>query len=438
MSDAALFCFIYLAALIIFGATGFYVAVVILIITLVSVLWFYGPTMIGPMADLAWSTSNNYVLISMPLFILLGELMMRSGITERMYETLAMWVTRVPGRLLHTNIAASALFAATSGSSVATAATIGTVAIPALKLRGYDDRLTLGSLAAGGTLGILIPPSLNMIIYGVMTDTSIGRLFIAGVVPGLALAGCFMLIIGIIAGFRPGVAPFRAGDFRPMRERFAALPTIIPPLLVVLGVTGSIYAGFATPTEAAAVGVLVALALAAFFRRVSLPMLGETFRSTMRSTGMVMLVILAAFLMNFVIALLGIPQDIAGWVKSLGLGAVEVLWILLLIYLILGCFLEGLSMMITTIPITAPLVISLGVDPVWFGIFIVLVTELALITPPVGINLYVVQGIRTDGGSIADVIMGAIPFVITLIIFTILMIYFPQIALWLPNKMMGT
>jgi tripartite ATP-independent transporter DctM subunit len=436
VSDAALFCFIYLAALVLFGATGFHVAVVILIITLVSALWFYGPSMVGPMSDLAWSTSNNYVLISMPLFILLGELMMRSGITERMYETLAMWMTRVPGRLLHTNIAASALFAATSGSSVATAATIGTVAIPALKARGYDDRLTLGSLAAGGTLGILIPPSLNMIIYGVMTDTSIGRLFIAGVVPGLALAGCFMLIIGLIAAFRPGVAPYRAADFRPMRARFAALPTIIPPLLVVLGVTGSIYAGLATPTEAAAVGVLVALALAAFFRRVSLPMLSDTFRSTMRSTGMVMLVILAAFLMNFVIALLGIPQDIAGWVKSLGLGAVEVLWILLLIYMVLGCFLEGLSMMITTIPITAPLVISLGVDPVWFGIFIVLVTELALITPPVGINLYVVQGIRTDGGSIADVIMGAIPFVITLLLFTILMIYFPQIALWLPGKMM--
>ena len=206
---------------------------------------------------------------------------------------------------------------------------------------------------------------------------------------------------------------------------------------MVLGVTGTIYLGLATPTEAAAVGVLVALGRAFWFRRVSGAMLSETFLSTMRTTGMVMLIILAAFLMNFVIALLGIPQDIAGWVKSLGLNAVEVLWILLIIYLILGCFLEGLSMMITTIPITAPLVISLGVDPVWFGIFIVLVTELALITPPVGINLYVVQGIRTDGGSIADVIMGAIPFVITLILFTIVMIYFPQIALWLPNHMMG-
>ncbi|MGH8766373.1 MAG: TRAP transporter large permease [Burkholderiales bacterium] len=438
MSDAAVFCLIYLAALILFGATGFYVAVVIMIITATSALWFYGTGMFSPMGDLAWSTSNNYVLISMPLFILLGELLMRSGITERMYQTLSMWMTRIPGRLLHTNIAASALFAATSGSSVATAATIGTVAIPALKARGYSDRLCLGSLAAGGTLGILIPPSLNMIIYGVMTDTSIGRLFIAGVIPGLLLSGCFMLIIAIAAIARPGVAPFRAEDVKPIRERLAALPALIPPFLIVLGVTGSIYMGLATPTEAAAVGVLVAAGLAAWFRKLSTGMLSATFLSTMRTTGMVMLIILAAFLMNFVIALLGIPQDIAAWVKSLGLNAVQVLWILLLIYMILGCFLEGLSMMITTIPITAPLVIKLGVDPVWFGIFIVLVTELALITPPVGINLYVVQGIRTDGGSIADVIMGAIPFVIALILFTILMIYFPQIALWLPNKMMGT
>jgi tripartite ATP-independent transporter DctM subunit len=437
MSDAAIFCLIYLAALVIFGATGFYVAVVVLIITASSALYFYGPARIGPMADLVWSTSNNYVLISMPLFILLGELMMRSGITERMYETLSMWINHVPGRLLHTNIAASALFAATSGSSVATAATIGTVAIPALKSRRYDDRICLGSLAAGGTLGILIPPSLNMIIYGVMTDTSIGRLFIAGIVPGLLLAGCFMLIIAAFAIARPDIAPFRPEDVKPMRERLAAIPAIIPPLLIVLGVTGTIYFGLATPTEAAAVGVLVALVLAAYFRRLSTDVLSKTFLSTMRTTGMVMLIILAAFLMNFVIALLGIPQDIAAWVKAQGLGPIGVLWLLLLIYMILGCFLEGLSMMITTIPITAPLVINLGVDPVWFGIFIVLVTELALITPPVGINLYVVQGIRTDGGSIADVIVGAFPFVVTLILFTILMIYFPQIALWLPNKMMG-
>ncbi|MBI4183133.1 MAG: TRAP transporter large permease subunit [Proteobacteria bacterium] len=432
-----IFSLIYLGALVLFGATGFHVALVIFVIAVTSVLFFFSPSMIEPMAELTWSTMNNYVFIAMPLFILLGEIMLRSGVTERMYQALSVWMVRVPGRLLHSNIAACSLFAASTGSSVATAATIGTVALPALNARGYDRRLALGSLAAGGTLGILIPPSVNMIIYGVMTDTSIGRLFIAGVVPGLLLAGSFMLIIGASAVVRPHVAPFRQADVLPLRQRLTALPAIIPPLLVVLGVIGSIYAGLATPTEAAAVGVMVALLLAARYRRLSAEMMHQAFRSTIRTTGMVMLIIVAAFLMNFVIALLGIPQTIAEWVRSLGLTSIEVLWMLLFIYLVLGCFLEGFSMMITTIPIVAPLVFSLGVDLVWFGVFIVLVTELALITPPVGINLYVVQGIRTDGGSIADVIMGAIPFVITIFLFTIVMIYFPQIALWLPSQMMG-
>jgi len=437
VSDAIVFCLIYLGALILFGATGFHVAVVIFAITAASTLFFFSPSMFGPMADLAWSTMSNYILISMPLFILLGEIMLRSGVTERMYHALSMWMSRVPGRLLHSNIAACAIFAASTGSSVACAATIGTVALPALKARGYSDRLSLGSIAAGGTLGILIPPSLNMIIYGVMTDTSIGRLFIAGVVPGLLLSAIFMATIAVTALFRPQVAPLSQADVLPIRQRLAALPTIVPPLLIIFGVIGSIYAGLATPTEAAAVGVVVALVMAGINRRLTGGMLHQAFHSTLRVSGMVMLIIVAAFLMSFIIGLLGIPQTLAEWVRSLGLSSIQVLWVLLFIYLVLGCFLEGLSMMITTVPIVAPLVMSLGVDPVWFGIFIVLVTELALITPPVGINLYVVQGIRTDGGGIADVILGALPFAVTLVLFTILMIYVPDIALWLPNQMMG-
>ncbi len=438
MSDTLIFCLIYLGALILFGATGLHVAVVIFIITVTSVLFFYGPMMIDPLADLTWSTMNSFVLIAMPLFILLGEIMLRSGITERMYRALSVWMVRIPGRLMHSNIVSCALFAASTGSSVATAATIGTVALPALKSRGYNERLALGSLAAGGTLGILIPPSLNLIIYGVMTDTSIGKLFIAGVVPGLLLSGFFMLIIGSTAVLRPDVAPFNQADVLPFRQRLSMLPAIIPPLLVIVGIIGSIYAGLATPTEAAAVGVIVAIVIAAYYRRLSAVMLSQAFRSTIRTTGMVMMIIVAGFLMNFIVGLLGIPQVIAEWVRSLGLAKIEVLWVLLFIYMLLGCFLEGLSMMITTIPITAPLVISMGVDPVWFGVFIVLVTELALITPPVGINLYVIQGIRIDGGSISDVIIGALPFVVTIFLFTLLMIYFPNIAIWLPNQMMGS
>ncbi|MGH6891272.1 MAG: TRAP transporter large permease [Dongiaceae bacterium] len=443
MSDALIFCLIYLGALIVFGATGFHVAVVIFVITIASVMLFFGPTMISPLADLTWTVMNTYVLISIPLFVLMGEIMLRSGISDRLYQALSMWVVRVPGRLLHSNIAACALFAASTGSTVATAATIGTVALPALKTRGYSVRLSCGSLAAGGTLGILIPPSINMIIYGVMTDTSIGRLFMAGVVPGLLLAATFMAVIALSALVKPDIAPFNAADVMPIRRRFAALPLIAPSLLVVAGVIGSIYSGLATPTEAAAVGVAMALVIGAGHRNsagqrnLSMNALRQAFRSTARVTGMVMLIIVAAFQMSFVVGLLGIPQTISEWVRSLGLTSIQVLWVLLLIYMVLGCFLEGLSMMITTVPIVAPLVFGLGVDPVWFGIFIILVTELALITPPVGINLYVIQGLRSDGSSIVDVIIGAIPFVIAIASFTIVMIYFPQIALWLPDRMAG-
>jgi C4-dicarboxylate transporter, DctM subunit len=438
MPDALAFCLIYFAALLVLGASGFPVAVVMIVITTCSIYALLGPQMFGPLSDLAWTTMNNFILIAMPLYILLGDIMLRSRITERMYQSLAVWMERVPGGLLHSNIMACSLFAASTGSSIATAATMGTVALPELHARGYDKRLSFGSIAAGGTLGILIPPSINLVIYGVLTDTSIGRLLIAGVIPGLLLAATFMLTIAVFALVKPEVAPLKKTMAIPLSEKIASLKSLAPPLLVVFTVIGTIYAGLATPTESAALGVIMAAALAVWYGGLSIPMLNECFRSTLRTTGMIIAIITAAFLMNFVVGYLGIPQDIAEWVRSLGLSPIAVLWILLLMYGILGCFLEALSMMVTTIPIVAPLVISLGVDPVWFGVFIVLVTELALITPPVGMNLYVVQGIRTDAGSINDVIVGALPFVVTLVLFTILMMYFPKIVLWLPNQMMGS
>jgi tripartite ATP-independent transporter DctM subunit len=437
MHDALTFCLIYFAALLVLGASGFPVAFVMVVITIASIYVLVGPQMLGPLSDLAWTTMNNFILIAMPLYILLGDIMLRSRITERMYQSLAIWMERVPGGLLHSNIMACSLFAASTGSSIATAATMGTVALPELNARGYDKRLSFGSIAAGGTLGILIPPSINLVIYGVLTDTSIGRLLIAGIVPGLLLAATFMLTIALFAVLKPEVAPLKKSITIPMSERIASLKSLIPPLLVIFTVIGSIYTGLATPTESAALGIIMATALAAWYGGLSIPMLNECFRSTLRTTGMIMAIITAAFLMNFVVGFLGIPQDIAQWVRSLGLSPIAVLWLLLLMYGILGCFLEALSMMVTTIPIVAPLVVSLGVDPVWFGVFTVLVTELALVTPPVGMNLYVVQGIRTDSGGINDVIVGSLPFVVALVLFTILMMYFPEIVTWLPNRMMG-
>lgn len=379
-----------------------------------------------------WGVLNDFILTCIPLFILLGEILVRAGVTDRMYRTLSDWLSPLPGGLLHSNIGACSIFAAISGSSVATAATMGTVALPAMKARGYSERLVLGSVAAGGTLGILIPPSINMIVYGAITNTSIGKLFIAGIVPGLLLAGMFMLLIVVMCVMKPSLAGVKE-PLAPLGQRLRNLAGFIPPGVVFLVVMGGIYLGWATPTEAAALGVIMSVIVAAWYRKLTFRMLHEAFLATMRTTAMILLIIVAAFFLNYVIGMLGVPQTVSGYVAELGTTPLETIWILVIFYLILGCFLETLSMMIATVPVIVPLVVSLGYDPVWFGIFLVIMMELSLITPPVGMNLYVVQGIR-KGGSVVDVICGALPFVLIMLVLTALIIYFPGIALWLPNQ----
>jgi tripartite ATP-independent transporter DctM subunit len=386
------------------------------------------------MGEVAWSASRDFLLVSIPMFILLGEILLRSGVAERMYAALSKWLSWLPGGLMHSNIGACAVFAATSGSSVATAATVGTVALPLVRTHGYNERLFLGTLAAGGTLGILIPPSINMIIYAVLTDTSIPKLYLAGVLPGLGLAGLFMVIVVIACMLRPdwGGTRIRAS----WGERLASLPHLLPPLFIFLVVVGSIYAGIATPTEAASLGVVAALGLAAFYRRLSIAMLVEVFENTMRTTAMIMLIIVAAYFLNFIITGIGLTGLITGAVSSLGLSKYAMLFALVVFYLILGCFMETLSMMITTIPIVAPVMVALGFDPIWLGIVIVILIEAALITPPVGLNLYVVQSLRS-GGSLNDVIAGSLPFVLSMIALIVLLAIFPGLALWLPSLFRG-
>jgi len=385
------------------------------------------------MGNLAWTTMNEFLLVAVPLFILLGEILLRSGVADRMYGALAEWLRWLPGGLLHTNIAACALFAATSGSSVATAATIGTVGMPAFKNRGYNERLILGSIAAGGTLGILIPPSLNMIVYGAMTGASVGRLFVAGIIPGIILT---LMMSGIIIVISLAMRSDRTPEaMLPLAARLKLLLHLLPVFGIFFVIMGSIYLGIATPTEAAALGVVGALGIAAAMRRLSIAMLHEAFLSTVRTTAMVVLVIVAAFILNFVLSFLGLPQSIANWIQDQGLSPYQTIWLLLVFYLILGCFLEAISMMVTTLGIVVPLIVSMGFDPVWFGIFITVLCELALITPPVGLNLYVVQSIRTTRGSMNDVFIGTLPFSLAMLLFLTLLIYFPGIALWLPNLM---
>ncbi|KAA2235530.1 TRAP transporter large permease [Salinarimonas soli] len=382
------------------------------------------------MGEVAWSASRDFLLVSIPMFVLLGEILLRSGVAERMYGAMVKWLSWLPGGLMHSNIGACAVFAATSGSSVATAATVGTVALPLVKRHGYNERLFLGTLAAGGTLGILIPPSINIIIYAVLTDTSIPKLYLAAIIPGLTLAGLFMALVVVACLVRPawGGTPLRTS----WGERIASLPDLLPPLGIFLVVVGSIYAGLATPTEAASLGVLAALILAACFRRLTLKMMIEAFENTMRTTAMIMLIIVAAYFLNFVITAIGLTGMITNAVSGLGLSPYAMLVVVVVFYLVLGCFMETLSMMITTIPIIAPVMVALGFDPIWLGVIIVILIEAALITPPVGLNLYVVQSLRA-GGRLDDVIVGALPFVLSMLVMILLLALFPGLALWLPS-----
>ncbi|MDA8637553.1 TRAP transporter large permease [Rhodospirillales bacterium] len=381
--------------------------------------------------DIAWQNSTEFLLVAIPMFILLGELLLRSGITERMYNGMVQWLGWLPGGLMHSNIGACALFAATSGSSVATAATIGTVAMPEVEKRGYNERLFLGTVAAGGTLGILIPPSINLIIYGLLTDTSVPELYLAGFIPGVMLAGLFMLTVIIACLYRRSWGGTKVKST--WDDKVASLPGLLPPLGIFAVVVGSIYAGIATPTEAAALGVMAALGLAAWNKALTTAMLKRAIEGTMRTTAMIMLIILAAIFLNFILGALGVTQALAEFVTTLGLTPMQTMLMIVAFYIVLGCFMETLSMLLTTAPLITPIVVALGFDPVWFGILLMVLLETALITPPIGINLYVVQGIRKSG-SMNDVMVGILPFVVAMFAMIGLLLAWPEMATWLPNK----
>ncbi|MBO6561975.1 MAG: TRAP transporter large permease [Nisaea sp.] len=382
------------------------------------------------LGDMVWQTGTDFLLVAIPMFILLGEILLRSGIAAKMYEGIVTWLGWLPGGLMHANTGSCALFAATSGSSVATAATIGTVAIPEIEKRGYNERIFLGTIAAGGTLGILIPPSINLILFGLLTDTSVPELYLAGFLPGFLLAALFMITVVILCIAKPswGGESVNAS----WSDRIAALPSLLPPIGIFLVVVGSIYAGVATPTEAAALGVIAALVLAAANRSLSLEMIRAAVEGTMRTTSMIMLIILAAVFLNFVLSVIGLTQALADFVTGLGLSPMQTMLMLIAVLIVVGCFMETLSMLLTVAPLVTPIVISLGFDPVWFGILLMVLLETALITPPIGINLYVVQGVR-EKGELSDVMVGAAPFVITMFAMIALLLIFPDLALWLPS-----
>ncbi len=388
--------------------------------------------LIKGLGNQVWSTSNNATLIAIPFFVLLGEILVRSGIATKTYAALDRWVSWLPGGLVHANIATATMFSATSGSSVATAATVATVAMPQAEKLGYDPKLFSGAIAAGGTLGIMIPPSINLIVYGFLTQTSIPRLFLAGLLPGILLALAFMAITILICSIWPKLGGQRR--IFTARQMFRALIDLGPIILIFGAIIGSIYQGWATPTEAAAVGVAGALVIAATFGEMSRSMMMQSLLGTIKITSMIMLVVLGASFLNFTLAAAGLGRELETFLGDLGLSAFGTILVVVAIYIVLGFFIETLSLMVVTIPIIVPLVVAQGYDPIWFGILMIVLIEMALITPPVGLNLYVVQGARKSG-TMSEVMIGTIPYVFVMLAMVAALIAFPNIALFLPDAL---
>ena len=391
-----------------------------------------GTTTFRALGLITWGSLRSFTLSALPLFILMAELLTQSGVGARFFGGMSVLVRRLPGGLLQTNILGSALFASICGSSAATAAALGTVALPQLSARGYDRRLCCGSLAAGGTLGILIPPSLTMIIYGTITETSIAKLFMAGIVPGVVLAALFSTYVALRAIRNPALAPADAAAGGPA-EALRALLQIAPFVLLMLLVLGTIYFGIATPTESAALGCVLAALIALLFGRLDRVAFVRAMRRTVETSSTLLFIILGAFFFGYGIELGGIPTTLVGAIGQLGLGRDAFLVLVMGSYVVLGCFLDGAGIVVLTVPLLEPVLATLGVDPVWFGIFVVVMLEIGMLTPPFGLNLFVVQGIsRWDLGT---VVFGSLPFIAIMVGFVLLMMLFPGIALWLPSRM---
>ena len=415
-----------------FLASGLWISIGLGAVGIILLFFLVGGGREALIGNLQFNIVNTYVFTMMPLFIFMGELVLRSGMSERLYRGATPWVGFLPGGLLHTNIASCSIFAAVTGSSVACVATIGTVAIPELEKRGYDRKMMYGSLAAGGSLGVLIPPSMVMVIYGVFVEESIGRLFIAGIFPGLILAGLFMSYIGGTSILRPHLVAERL-KLSP-RRMASSLLDIGPMMVLIFMVLGTIYLGLATPTEAAAMGAFGALVLAALFRRLTWSVLKIAAVEAAVLSSWIVLIMICARILSMGLSYLRVPRDLSNWVASLEVDRLVILVFIAILYVILGMFIDGISMMLLTLPITYPLMMALGFDSIWFGVMIVLFTQMAVITPPVGVNLYVVHGL-TGRKYLTDIIIGIIPFFLCMVIMLIILTAFPNLATWLPEQM---
>jgi C4-dicarboxylate transporter DctM subunit len=395
-------------------------------------IWMVRPALLGGIESVVWNTVDSFVLTAVPLFLFMGAIILHSGISARFYRSLAIWLTGVPGGLAQANIAACSIFAALCGSSVATAAAVGAIAIPEMKKRGYGIRPTTGTLAAGGTLGILIPPSIPFIIYGSTVGESVGKLFIAGIVPGIMMALAFMLFLGIQARFIPDQLP--ASSERPtLRERMAGLFDLVPVVGLILVVIGGIYAGLMTPTEAAGIGAAGAVVVAALYHGLTFDVLRRSLLDTLRTNAMILFIVIGAQILSFALVSAGIPRAIVATINALDAAPYMVLLLVVVMYLILGCLVDALSLMLLTLPVVHPVMMAAGFDPIWFGVVLVILLEIGLITPPVGVNLFVIQGMADT--TLGEVSWGSLPYVLLLLGGVLVLTLVPDIALWLPRKL---
>ena len=387
--------------------------------------------MILVIGKVAWQQSTSFVLVALPLFILMGEVMRQSGIMQKIYDAASKVVAVLPGGLLQTNIVASMIFAACSGSSLASAATIGSVGYPIIAKRGYDKELALGSIAAGGTLGILIPPSIIFIVYGSLAEVSVGKLFLAGILPGFLLGAIYIIYIAIRAMMNPAVAPKE--PVSGAREIVMALLSLWQIVVLVIVVLGGIYGGVASPTEVAGVAAALTFVFAAIDGQLTVENVRKACVNTVRQTSMIMLIIIMAKVLALTLIYGQVPNRVTEWVGAVGATPIVVVLAILLLYLIMGMFFDGISMMVITVPFIVPVMQALNVDLVWLGVLICLTIEIGLLTPPVGLNLYVMQG--ATGEEFRSIVRGSMPFVLLQVLVVILVLSFPAIAMLLPNSL---
>ena len=420
--------FIGLIALL---AMGIWVGIALLIVGLISLLLFANAPAGIVLATTTWGTLNSWSLAALPLFIWMGEILFRSRLSTTLFSGLAPWLGGLPGRLLHVNIFGSAVFAAVSGSSAATAATIGKMSMPELRRRGYPERLMIGTLAGSATLGLLIPPSIILIVYGVATDQSIARLFIAGIAPGALLVALFAGYVIVWGLLNPSLVPREEASS--LRFKLRASRDLLPVIGPIVGVIGSVYAGLASPTDAAALGVVLALLLTAIQGDLTWSVFTAGLLGAVKTSCMIGLILVGAGFLTVAMGFAGIPRMIASWIGELGLTPGELLIALTLFFVVLGCFLDGISIVVLTTSIIMPMVLQAGIDPIWFGIYLVLVVEMSQITPPVGFNLFVLQTMTQR--NILQIALDAVPFFLLMVFAIVLITWMPEIVLTLPNMM---